>query len=265
MVSITARFLPVLGLIAALWAPAAAVGEAPLPRVVRVTDGATLVLDRPARSDADSPRLVRLAGLDVPPVAVAGPPEARRWPLAERARDALSELALGHRLRVAAGGRDRYGRLRAQATRDDGLWLQGEMLRQGWARVRPLAEDAGKVAEMLALEAQARAAGRGLWAHPLYAPRTPETVADDVDSFQIVRGRVVDAAQVGNTVYLNFGPDWRTDFTIRLPARARSGLAKAGLDVLALKGREVMVRGWVAWRNGPEILVTHPGQMAVPD
>ena len=84
-----------------------------------------------------------------------------------------------------------------------------------------------------------------------------------LNSFQLVEGRVLDAARVRTRAHLNFGPDWRTDFTVTLDARARRLFRDAGFDPLALEGRRVRVRGWLREFNGLLIDSTHPEQIEV--
>ena len=75
---------------------------------------------------------------------------------------------------------------------------------------------------MLALERDARQAQRGIWALPYYAIRNPyvETLNDQLGTFQLIEGRFVDAADFKGKVYLNFGSDWRTDFTISISKKS---------------------------------------------
>lgn len=228
-------------------------------RVVAVEDGATLGLEQPVRGT----HVLRLAGIEVPGLGV---PEAVD-PLAVAARAALAELAVGHRVDVFLGerSRDRYGRLVGHAMRQDGLWLQGAMLDRGLARVRTLHDQTERAAEMLALETVARAAGRGLWTHPTYAVRTAETVHRHLNSFQVVEGRVRRTAAVRGRVFLNYGADWRTDFTVAIAAPDLRRFAEAGFDPLGLEGRRIRVRGWVRFWNGPLIDATHPAVIEVLD
>ncbi|MDX1711307.1 MAG: thermonuclease family protein [Rhodovibrionaceae bacterium] len=126
-------------------------------RAVEIIDGDTLVLD--------DGRQVRLVGIQAPklPLGRAG---FQAWPLAEEAKAALAELTLGRELRLAYGGRrmDRHGRVLAHVQTADGLWVQGMLLGAGLARVYSFADNRTAVDRMLALEARARAAGRGIWA-----------------------------------------------------------------------------------------------------
>lgn len=243
---------------------AGAVGHAEAPALVRdgggtvtaVVDGDTLRLD-----DGSAVRLVGIEAPKPPP----GRGEGRTWPLAAAAKAALGELALGRAVMLAYGGprEDRYGRRLAQVYLGQipgraGVWLQGELLRRGLARVHTVEDNRALAAEMLAEERAARTARRGLWADRAYRVRRPEEAGADADSFQLVAGTVVTAAVVRGQGYLNFGPDRRTDFTVVVPARARRLLRAAGIDVAALAGRQVLVRGWIMLRNGPMIELTHP-------
>ncbi len=65
--------------------------------------------------------------------------------------------------------------------------------------------------------------------------------------------------------YLNFGEDWKTDFTIYLSPRTRRLFEREGLDIEDFEGHVVRVRGWLDSYNGPEIEATHPEQIEVLD
>ena len=61
-------------------------------------------------------------------------------------------------------------------------------------------------------------------------------------------------------LYLNFGPDYRTDFTIAI-ARRDLKLFGRDFDGKALEGKTLRVRGWLKSVNGPMIEATHPEQI----
>ncbi len=247
---------------------AAAAGAAPvdgLPtgesgRATSVIDGDTLEIDGELR--------VRLVGLQAPKLAL-GRRGLVDWSFAAEARDTLAGLVGGEMLTLHYGGvrRDRHGRALAHVVRGDGLWIQRAMVRAGMARVYGFADNRALLGELLVAEAAARAELRGLWAHPLYRVRTVDGLeAEDMGQFQLVEGRVVSAAVVRGRVYLNFGEDWRTDFTVTVAPRNRPLFervwAAAGVEsTAALKGRRVRVRGWLQRYNGPEIIATHPEQI----
>ncbi|WP_460018681.1 thermonuclease family protein [Magnetospira thiophila] len=253
------RFLLLLTLLLAPEAGAADLLSGGAAQVIEVVDGDTVILDQSIQNS----REVRLVGIQAPKLPL-GRKNFKTWPLADQAKAALEALCLGRRVRLAHGGRqmDRHGRLLAHLYRvDDGLWLQGDMLDQGLARVYSFPDNRALVTEMLTLERQARQNRRGIWGHPFYALRPPEGLEGDIGTFQLVEGTVHSAANVRGTVYLNFGPDWRTDFTLRLNAKARRTFEADGLDPLSFKGQSVRARGWVQKNNGPMIDISHPEQL----
>ena len=225
-------------------------------RVVEVVDGDTVVL-------ADG-REIRLVGIQAPKLPL-GRPDFTAWPLADAAKAALAMLIENTVVELGYGGRtvDRHGRLLAHLYAVDGTWIQGALLARGMARVYSFSDNRALVAEMLALERAARAARTGIWRHPYYRVLAPEETVDRVDSFQIVEGRVLDAAVVRGRGYLNFGVDWKSDFTISIGPKSRRLFEAANLNIEALAGKTVRVRGWIKSFNGPMIEATHPEQVEV--
>lgn len=254
--------LPVLLLIAALILPVSTArsGELVRDRVARasaIVDGDTLVLE--------DGREVRLVGLQAPKLPL-GRRNFPTWPLAEESKRALAEIALGQELILAYGGarQDRYQRLLAHLFRaGDDLWVQGEMLRRGLARVYSFPDNRAAVPEMLALEREARMARRGIWAHPYYRILDHREAGSHIDSFQLVEGTVFKAERKGARLYLNFAADFRSDFTIAIERRAGRLFEAADFDPLTLAGRTIRVRGWLKEWNGPMIEATHPEQIEV--
>ncbi|HER25886.1 MAG TPA: thermonuclease family protein, partial [Rhodospirillales bacterium] len=156
-------------------------------------------------------------------------------------------------------------RLLAHLYLDNGDWVQGEMLRDGMARVYSFADNRALIGQMLALEGAARQARRGIWAEPFYRVRNADSLEGLFGTFQVIEGTVRDAQTVRKMTYLNFSDDWRTDFTISITRRALKSFAALGLDPLTLKGRKVRVRGWIKKRNGPLIEASHPEQIEIID
>ena len=230
-----------------------------IARAVKIVDGDTLFLD--------DGREVRLVGIQAPKLPL-GREGFVAWPLAEEAKAALTELALGRELKIAPGPApmDRHGRLLAQLyDAETGQWVQGALLSQGMARVYSFYDNRVRIPEMLERERAARAAGRGIWGESWYAVRNPAGLGGDIDSFQLVEGQVLDAAEVRGRGYINFGPDYRSDFTISLDRDALRRFAESGRAPADYIGHRVRVRGWLESYNGPMIEVTHPEQIEVLD
>ena len=223
-------------------------------RVAEIVDGDTLVME--------DGRQVRLVGIQAPKLPL-GRSHVKEQPVAAEAKTALESLALGRTLRLSYGGRrvDRYDWQLAHLHDESGRWIQGDLLLQGLARVYSFRNNRTLVKDMLTLEREARIARRGIWGHPFYRIRTVTEAEKHPDSFQLVEGRVLDAADVRGWIYLNFGDDWRSDFTITICPKDRRRFRDVTPDLLSLQGRHVRVRGWIHRRNGPMIDVTHPEQI----
>jgi endonuclease YncB( thermonuclease family) len=222
--------------------------------VIEVTDGDTLTLD--------DGRVVRLVGIQVPKLPL-GRRGFRKWPLADESKQLLAALSLGQRVTPYIGGRgmDRWGRVLAHLQRDDGIWLQGALLQAGLARTYSFADNTALVAETLALEQAARNDHRQMWGRSYYTIRAASGVGPYEGSFQLVEGIVLDVARVRGRPFLNFGSDYRTDFTVLAPSKVRRAFEKAGQPLEALKGQVVRVRGWVKEWNGAMIELTHMEQL----
>lgn len=122
-------------------------------KVVRVTDGDTVVVFRQGKPEAK----VRLLGIDAP---------ERKQPFGAKAREALREKAAGRLVQVDTHKKDRYGRLLGRlrlGSRD----LNLELVAEGWAwHYARYARDQfpGDASLYAAAAARAKQEGRGLWA-----------------------------------------------------------------------------------------------------
>ncbi|MGH6727598.1 MAG: thermonuclease family protein [Pseudolabrys sp.] len=215
--------------------------------VVAVRDGRTLML-------ADG-RELRLAGIE------AG----------DDARTALQTLAAGHPVLLGRLGpeRDRYGRLVAFAFVGDAQEsVQQVLLEQGRARVSARVGGKACAGVLLRTERKARAAGRGLWADPNFAPLSAENHAGlqaDRGRFALVEGKVLSVHESGATIYVNFGTRWTRDFSVTILKRLRRTFAAAGVEPKKLAGRRIRVRGWIEQRGGPIVAAEAPEQIELLD
>ena len=217
--------------------------------VVRARDGRTIEL-------ADG-RAVRLTGIELPSSSAAR----------ERARDTLNVLTAGRAIALSglSDTPDRYGRQTAvafAAGRGDGATIQALMLAGGAALATGAARDAGCTAELLAAEARARAAHRGLWAgNVIKNAESPGDILAGIGQFGLVEGKVRSVRQAGAVTYVNFGPRWTRDFAVTIPRRELPSFEQAGLPLKSLANRRIRVRGWVQKRGGPRIEASGPGQI----
>jgi hypothetical protein len=233
--------------------------EAQNVQVVRVEKNGAIIFD--------DGRAIHAEGILLP----AGAPDRAPSVLVSQALGAMSQLVHDKPVTITAmpPKEDRYGRVRAQIFLPDDAsapWLQAALLRQGLARVSIAPDRRECASELLAAEAQARVSKIGLWAYPAYMVRNPETAAKDVGSFQLVEGKVVSANLRGGRGYLDFGPDWHTDFTVTISPDDMENFRAASIDPRGFAGKTVRVRGWVEQRDGPEIAVAVPESIEIiPD
>ncbi len=226
--------------------------------VAKVIDGETIQL-------ADGAE-VRLVGALSPRAFDAGVAGAD-WPAEREAHAALTTLVAGQAVALAHSGRhaDRHGRLLAHVFVDrDGAraWVQADMIAAGHARAYGMPESVACLPDLRDYETAARDGQLGLWRNPVYAIRPAPATRDLMhlrNTYQIVEGTIAAVADVRGHVYLNFGTDWREDFTAGI-ATARQD--RAWLDeVRGLTGRRVRVRGWIERQNGPFIAVFDRAQI----
>ena len=171
--------------------------------------------------------------------------------------------------RVEAAARDRYSRLSGRVETADGEWIQERLLRLGLARFA--GGVAGRRDRTVLLEAEqaARAAGRGVWRNPRYAMRQAEDPDAIYNGFQIVEGRVRAVGRGDGVVFLNFGEDWRQDFTAGITTRLApedlpTAEGGAPLSLYDLEGRLIRVRGMVRRYNGPYMEIAGADQIEFP-
>ena len=218
--------------------------------VTGIFDGDTVVLDTGAE--------VRMTGIQAPKLPL-GRKGFRAGPLAQEAKKALATLSHNKRVRLEYAGRrhDRWGRLLAHVHAGDS-WLQRAMLLQELARVYTFPDNRKHAAALYAAERTARAARCGIWALDWYRILTPTDAEHRPGTFQLVEGTPKNIAIVRGRAYLNYGEDWKTDFTVSIAPRQMKLFRAAGVDILSMRNQRVRVRGWLIRRNGPMIIVMHP-------
>jgi hypothetical protein len=116
---------------------------------------------------------------------------------------------------------------------------------------------------LMAAEATARQAGRGIWADPTAIKNTesPGDILAGIGRFMVVEGKVLSVRQAGATTYLNFGRNWTRDFAVTISRRVLPSFEAAGVALKSLENRRIRVRGWIEARGGPRIEVLRVGQI----
>ncbi|WP_366554656.1 hypothetical protein [Aquibaculum sediminis] len=254
-----------LFLIAYLFARLTSASEAAAPDWQDAATGQVAAVLSATELRLENGRMLRLAGVRGPQAPLAYD-DRTPWRQAEAARAWLERLAppgSALRFQPMAPGSDRHRRLLVQAAVDR-AWLQERLLREGAVlldlRGAELPAPA-LAAALVAAERAARDEQRGLWADPAHQPLHHSEARRALGRFALIEGRVLAAADVRGTGYLNFEVDWREDFTIRLPSAVLRRLARQGQLLSAYEGRRVRVRGWVFFSGGAMIEVASPQQI----
>lgn len=208
----------------------------------------------PKRSDG-----ARRMRWDAPPDDRAGVPHGSP---ADAARGALAVLISDRPLwmTVLEGTPDRYQRRLAVVRDATCRPLAEQLLAAGHARVYPTFATRALAAALYDAEAPARRALRGLWADARYRVLEPAETAGRADSYVVVEGRPVAAADTRSGTVLLFGADRRRDFAVVVPAGVRRLMQGAGSAPQTLVGRQVRVRGWLRYRAGAPVI-----ELAVPE
>lgn len=258
------KLIPFWFLLALLTAVLPALAASPETALTR---GETLKVTETVDGDTvrlETGREVRLLSIQAPKLPL-NRPNFPTWPLAPEAKAYLEKLTQGAAVTLYYGTtrEDRHGRILAHLMTSDGKWIEAEMVKAGLARVYSFADNRLLVRELLTMENEARQAKRGIWQNAYYAVRNAKDpkLAQKEGRFEIVEGMVADVAEVKKNYYINFGEDWREDFTIFIPLKARKSFTEDKIKIKGLAGRKLRVRGWVESRNGASIEVTHPEQI----
>lgn len=209
-------------------------------------------------------RVVELAGITVP--EQGGYTAGEHAVLAKDFLDSLFDKDTGKEVilyQTPGSGKGRVNRmghdLAHVVRKDANVWLQGALIANGLAQAWPTPANPELADKMFALEDDAIAAGKGLWAkdspYRLVEASGPIPL---LDRFAVVEGTVRKIATVNNITYLNFGDDYRKDFTVGFPSTIRQALGRQGIDAFKLQGQKLRVRGWMRFYNGPYIELEHP-------
>jgi len=242
-------------------------------QVVRVFAGDTLELEDGSR--------VFLAEIDAP---------RGEQPYAAQAQAELEALAKHRTVQLAYGGARRWvGRPRegeesapeaaiahvfVQSEGGGWSWLQHELVARGAAFVRPRRDNHARTAELMQIEARARAEQRGLWGRREYralSARTAAAVALEGNvscmrgaaPYRIVEARVAEARTFNRRAALTLegGPE-ATPFTIVVFGDNYANWSGPPLGTLT--GARIRARGSLGiYRDAPQLCLDHASQLEV--
>ena len=218
--------------------------------VEKVIDGDTIEIDGGER--------VRYIGVDAPELGE---------PLYEEARNFLEKVVLGNYVRIEVckeEPRDGYGRTLAFVHKGN-VDVGEQLLRYGYARTLFIGRCGRAVAQRYRkLERGAFLVGLGVWS--LQDTRQVDHIGAGryIGCLMSVTGEVVNVHAGPKAYHLNFGKNYRTDFTAVLFRKDLSRLVEEGLHpVTGYEGRFVKVTGILKEYNGPQVIVESADQLVL--
>ncbi len=205
-------------------------------------------------------RIIHLAGLDFPDLNYYEPGD-----LAVTASQILEDFLKNKKVIIyqtpssQKGRMNRMGHNIAHLVRlDNNVWTQGLLLSLGVARTRTTQYNPEMAEQMLALEEKSRKEKSGLWGMNKFQVLTPEQAEKHIGSYQIVEGTIQSASMKKNRLYLNFGNNWKDDFTASVSALNLRKFIKQKIEPRKWNGKRIRVRGWIESYNGPYMEIDHP-------
>lgn len=223
--------------------------------VTAITDPTTFVL-------ADK-RVLRLTGVDIPVY-----PGEKESPFAALALQRMQGLFLGQKVALFQTRDEKKGRMGAlghalgHVAKREGdnkpVWAQEVLVREGLARALPTVSNPEGATLLFAAEEKPRTARQGLWGSQQWSVKSPDTVDAYIGTIQVVEGTIKNVGTRQNYTFLNFGQDFKTDFTVVIDSETRRAMMRNGVNPLGLSGKTVEVRGFVESYNGPSIQLDNP-------
>ena len=214
-------------------------------KIQRVIDGDTVEISNGNR--------VRLLGIDAP---------EKGEPLFEDAVRRLEELTSSGVVSIKmCEDLDIYGRFLGTISAQ-GSNVNLILLREGKA-LPMLIPPCGRpvAADILTAAARGARSGKGIYSLNGYGIIQHTDAGDHIGEHAMVQGKIAGLHRGRKAWHLNFGSDWKTDFTAVIFRDGQQRFNALGIDPGGLVGSEVLVVGKIKRYNGPEIIVRGPDQV----
>ncbi|MDP2940398.1 MAG: thermonuclease family protein [Candidatus Omnitrophota bacterium] len=224
-------------------------------RVKQVIDGDTIILFNNQH--------VRYIGIDTPELRknINGVWVYEPMPFAEDAKDFNQRLVEGKlvRLEFDLEKKDKYNRLLAYCFVGE-TFVNAKLLEEGLSLIYTRPPNIKYVNLFVKLQKQARENKKGFWRE---VKIVPAQLADKfIGSFKTVEGKVKNTSISDKAIHLNFGKDYKNDFSAVI---FKQDLTLFDTDTLVknnfYRGKKLRITGFIKDYQGPEIIVNHPSQI----
>jgi endonuclease YncB( thermonuclease family) len=224
-----------------------------LPRatyyVEKVIDGDTIIVRGGGK--------VRLLGINAPEIAHR---DRRGEPLGEEARKRLTALVEGKRVQLEFDQRrrDRFKRLLAHITLEDGTNVNELLLQEGLARALFLQPNMRYLNRYYDTEKLAQEGKQGIWSLSEFKIKPARKAKQCIKRFCRLHGKVTRVESKRDYIYLHLAGRLR----IAIHRDNLEQFHSAGIVPARLKGEVITVRGWIGSRKGnPHLRLQHPQQI----
>jgi micrococcal nuclease len=158
---------------------------------------------------------------------------------------------------------DKYGRWLAYVF-INGKMINEELLGSGYAMLYTYPPNLKYTDRLVAAQKKAREEKKGFWKS--YQIITPDQAAGHIGEFYTVKGLVKSTFSSPKATFLNFGQNWREDFTAVIFKSNLNFFKKKGINpAVYYKDKQVEITGRIKFYNGPEIVINHPSQIRIAE
>ena len=225
--------------------------------VKQVIDGDTILLQQGQK--------VRYLGINAPEIRAWDGKQwvLRRQILGEEAKTRNERLVEGKRIRLEYDRkkRDVYDRLLAYVRVGD-VFVNGELVREGLALMDVRTPNLKYQKMFLDFQREARRYNRGIWGKIKGSTISHREASQYSGRIGVVQGKIINVHKGRKKVYLNFGKDFRKDFTgIIYEENLRNFPLEAHEPTGYFLGKRVKIYGFIKERDGPLITICAPSQI----
>ncbi len=226
-------------------------------KVIKVIDGDTIILS--------NGKHIRYIGMDTPEVRIrkSGRFVYDPQPFSLEAKNLNKKLVENKFVKIEfdVDKTDTYGRMLGYCFVGD-TFVNNELIKKGLAVLYTRPPDVKYTKLFIKSQDYARRTRKGLWGN--YKPVSSSEAYKFINQIRRVRGKVLSTYKSKKAVHLNFGKDYKTDFTVIIFNDCLKFFTAKNIEPQAFyKGKEVEVWGKIRKYNGPEIIVSTPYQIKV--
>jgi len=227
-------------------------------KVVEVIDGDTVKLS--------NGRFLRYIGLDTPEVRIKdkdGDFKYRPQPFSLEAKEFNRKLVEGKLVRIEFDieKTDRYGRLLGYCFVDK-TFVNARLIEEGYAVLYTFPPNVKHTDSFVESQKKAQKKKKGLWGSFAIIDHTQAN--QYINQVRSVEGRVMSTYKSKKCIYLNFGRDYKKDFTVVIFNNTLDFFNRKGVDPVSFyTGKKIRVMGRIREYNGPEIIVNSPYEIEV--